>query len=144
MLKIARTNEAAPRQGAASTHQNRLVVAPSDYANQSQFLLMAEDWFAPPSGFPTHPHRGMETVTFVLEGAAEIGGAEVREGQVAWADPSDHDDVLELSAKNRIRALIYASEPIEEPVVAGGPFVMNTEAEIHEAFADLRAGRLTV
>ncbi len=30
---------------------------------------MAEDWFAPPAGFPTHPHRGIETVTFVLAGA---------------------------------------------------------------------------
>jgi quercetin 2,3-dioxygenase len=30
---------------------------------------------------------------------------------------------------------------LREPVVAGGPFVMNTEAEIAEAYADYRAGR---
>src|SRR5262249_35478037 len=71
MLTIVRTTEAMPKQSGSPTHQNRLVVAPTDYANQSPFLLMAEDWFAPPSGFPTHPHRGMETVTFVLEGALE-------------------------------------------------------------------------
>ena len=265
MLKIARTAEAMAKQGSSPTHQNRLVVAPTDYANQSPFLLLAEDWFAPPSGFPTHPHRGMETVTFVLEGAlehrdhtgaqgvlgagdvqfmtagggvmhsempapsgvhslqlwlnlparlkrskaryadrklgatrvderkgaiarfyadgdwqgsvwpltlielnlaagaayqapipakartfvymlegdAQIGDAILRAGQVGWADPSDTDDVLLLAANGKTRVLIYASEPINEPVVAGGPFVMNTEAEIHEAFADLRAGRLT-
>ncbi len=49
-------------------HRARLVVLPDNVAEHSPFLLMAEDWFAPPAGFPTHPHRGMETVTFVLAG----------------------------------------------------------------------------
>ncbi|HZZ61662.1 MAG TPA: pirin family protein [Roseiarcus sp.] len=49
-------------------HRARLVIAPEKVAEHSPFLLMAEDWFAPPAGFPTHPHRGMETVTFVLAG----------------------------------------------------------------------------
>ena len=45
-----------------------MVIPPEDVAEHSPFLLMAEDWFAPPAGFPTHPHRGIETVTFVLAG----------------------------------------------------------------------------
>jgi hypothetical protein len=83
------------------------------------------------------------TFVYVVEGRADIGGAPLQAGQIGWADPSERDDVLKLAAKGQTRALIYASEPIDEPVVAGGPFVMNTEAEIHEAFADLRAGKLT-
>jgi hypothetical protein len=41
---------------------------PFKVAEHSPFILMAEDWFAPPAGFPTHPHCGIETVTFVLAG----------------------------------------------------------------------------
>lgn len=69
-LTVDRVERAQPRQG-AFPHQNRFVVAPSDPIAQSPFLMMAEDWFAPPAGFPEHPHRGQETVTFVLEGSLE-------------------------------------------------------------------------
>ncbi|MDA0653650.1 MAG: pirin family protein, partial [Proteobacteria bacterium] len=34
-----------------------------------------------------------------------------------------------------------AAKPLEESIVRHGPFVMNTEAEIHQAIEDYRAGR---
>jgi redox-sensitive bicupin YhaK (pirin superfamily) len=37
--------------------------------------------------------------------------------------------------------LLFAGRPLREPVVFGGPFVMNTQEQIDEAFADFRAGR---
>lgn len=271
-LSIDRVDRAQPRQVGAATHQNRLVVMPGDFAIQSPFLLMAEDWFAPPSGFPTHPHRGMETVTFVLEGglqhrdhtgargdlgagdvqfmtagngvlhsempapggvhslqlwlnlpaakkrtparyverrgaeapvhrasgveariyAGRIGeivvphgttwpltlidlrldagaafdlplpsgdrafvyvlsgdgtigaeGAALSAGSVAWPERSDEPSLLPFAARSAQRAIVFAGPPIDEPVVARGPFVMNTMSEIEEAYADYRAGRLT-
>jgi redox-sensitive bicupin YhaK (pirin superfamily) len=39
------------------------------------------------------------------------------------------------------RVLLASGAPLGEPVVARGPFVMNTEAQIIEAFADFRRGR---
>ncbi len=52
-------------------------------------------------------------------------------------------DVVEFAAGDRgARALLFAARPIGEPVARRGPFVMNTAAELDQAFADYRSGRL--
>jgi redox-sensitive bicupin YhaK (pirin superfamily) len=81
----------------------------------------------------------------VLDGRAALGAErrEVETGQVAWAGVSAVDAELPVAASTPMRALVFASPVIDEPIVMGGPFVMNTREEILEAFADLRAGRLT-
>ena len=40
--------------------------------------------------------------------------------------------------------LIIAGEPINEPVVMGGPFVMNTKDEIEVAYQDFRDGKFGI
>jgi len=40
-----------------------------------------------------------------------------------------------------LRVLLFAGRPLREPVVARGPFVMNTEEQIRQANADYQAGR---
>ena len=270
---VTRIETASPPGRTAPTHANRLVVAPGDFADHSPFLMMAEDWFAPPAGYPTHPHRGMETVTIVLkgalehrdhtgghgllrqgdvqwmtagkgvmhsempapegvhslqlwlnlpsnhkliparyadqraadagvatgegwqarvyagrqgdiaaahgstypmglaivsvdggatctlevpaderaflyvvEGAASLGpdGAAITAGQSAWFDPSGPGggapDTLTLKAQTAVQAVLFSGRAIDEPVVAYGPFVMNTSEEIQQAFADYRSG----
>ena len=46
-----------------------------------------------------------------------------------------------MTARGKLRLLLYAGEPVEEPVVAYGPFVMNTQEQILEALRDYREGR---
>ena len=258
--------------GTSQVRRNRAVVPPADFERHSPFLLLMEDWFDASGGFETHPHRGFQTVTLVLEGELEhrdhtgahgvlaagdvqwmtagrgalhselahgntvahtlqlwlnlpardkmiaagysdqrladvpvhrFAGGEVRvysgasgdvshghgsawplvlldislgsastyravlpaahrafvyflQGEtrlgdkrvaaedVVWFEPGGADafDSITIEATAPTRALLYASPPINEPVVAYGPFVMNTMREVQQAFVDFQTGKL--
>ncbi len=263
---VSRIETAQPPQRSAPTHANRMVIPPAEFAVHSPFLMMAEDWFAPPAGFPDHPHRGMETVTLVLEGSIEhrdhtgahgvigpgeiqwmtagkgvvhsempgpqgvhslqlwlnlpaaqkmstaryadqrldavdtlrgegwevrlyaghegdadrahgssypmslktaaldpgarcdltvpaderaflyvvqgrltAGGTSLSAGQIGWIDPAQGESLV-LEAQERSFAVLCSGRPIDEPVAAYGPFVMNSMDEIRQAFDDYRGG----
>jgi redox-sensitive bicupin YhaK (pirin superfamily) len=254
---ISRVARVIPQGANSQVQMKQLVIGAEGYEKTSPFLFLSEDWFGPPGGFETHPHRGMQTVTIVLEGMlehrdhtgahglleagdvqwmtagrgvlhsemprgkvhtlqlwlnlpakmkmiparykdqrlkdvprngnvavyagksgdiehphgsdypmwlleirgsteqeipaayrgfvyllegeAEVGGRKLRQGDVGWFEPGE--GALSLAGE-RFRALLFAGEPIDEPVVAHGPFVMNTREEIVQAFEDYQAGRL--
>ena len=86
---------------------------------------------------------------YVLSGRAVIAGRAVAAGQIAWSDPAGAPgaaagSVLPVSAPRDqdgvTTIMLYSGPPIGEPVVLGGPFVMNTRAEIAAAFADFERG----
>ena len=85
-------------------------------------------------------HEGRNTALVVLRGTIEVNGVEsVRQGQLALFDRKG--DQLTLQASEDAVVLLLSGEPIDEPIVGHGPFVMNTEQEIHQAFADFQSGR---
>jgi redox-sensitive bicupin YhaK (pirin superfamily) len=82
---------------------------------------------------------------YVLEGNGFFGKDETRgeQKQVLWLDTVNGaaDSEITIRADQPLRALVVAGEPIGEPVVAHGPFVMNSEEEIRQAFQDYHAGK---
>jgi redox-sensitive bicupin YhaK (pirin superfamily) len=269
MRKVSRVVHVMPQGGNSQVENKQLVLGAEGWEKTTPFLFLSEDWFGAPKGFEEHPHRGMQTVTVVLEGAIEhrdhtgahgvlragdvqwmtaghgvlhsemphgsetahtlqlwlnlprkmkmiparyqdqrlsetpkrqieggevlvyagrsgdaqhghgsdypmslldirlkaggkleqevstkdrgfvyvlegratIGGKEVSKGDVAWFEPGEGDE-LSIAALEDLRGLLFAGEPIHEPVVAYGPFVMNTKQEIQQAFLDYQAGKL--
>ena len=64
----------------------------------------------------------------------------VRAGQMAALTPTGQDFMLEANADAKV--LVLSGQPLDEPVVGYGPFVMNSQAEIREAIHDFNSGRL--
>lgn len=82
---------------------------------------------------------GHNSMIAVLAGHLTIDGQSVGEGEIARL--STEGDGITVTADGAAMLLVLTGEPIEEPVVGYGPFVMTSEAEIREAIEDFNAGR---
>ena len=84
--------------------------------------------------------EGHTLALVVLKGTVMVNAEHVvREGQLVHMDRAGSD--VRLEANGEATVLWLAGEPIDEPVVGYGPFVMNSEAEIHQAIADFNSGK---
>jgi redox-sensitive bicupin YhaK (pirin superfamily) len=78
----------------------------------------------------------------VFQGSARVGdeGKLVKDGQLAVLGAGDA--VRLRGAGEKARLLLLAGVPLGEPVARYGPFVMNTERELQQAFQDYQSGRM--
>jgi redox-sensitive bicupin YhaK (pirin superfamily) len=85
---------------------------------------------------------GRRVFLYVVRGSISVEGARV--AQFNLAELHDDGDVVELEANDNAVILFGHADPIQEPIAARGPFVMNTQAELNQAFADFHAGKFNV
>ncbi|SDT79342.1 pirin family protein [Actinoplanes derwentensis] len=82
-------------------------------------------------------------LVYALSGEGWVG-ADLRPfhlGQLATHGPGD---TIRVEAKTELDLFIMGGKPIREPIAHYGPFVMNTQAELKQAFEDFQKGRLGV
>jgi redox-sensitive bicupin YhaK (pirin superfamily) len=82
---------------------------------------------------------GHSAMVYVYQGAARVGTESIAAGHLAVL--GDGDEVQVAAPEEPGRLLIIAAQPLNEPVARYGPFVMNTRAELNQAFEDFSAGR---
>ena len=75
----------------------------------------------------------------VLSGHVTLDGQGIGEAEIARL--SVDGEGVRLTADGEAMLLVMTGEPINEPVVGYGPFVMNDIGEIRQAIADYNAGR---
>ncbi len=88
---------------------------------------------------PTEPTHN--AFIYVIKGKLEVeGGRELKANQVALYQRGE--SLLNLYAECEAEFLVLGGQPLDEVVYSYGPFVMNTEEQIQQCFANYRAGRM--
>jgi hypothetical protein len=84
---------------------------------------------------------GYTTALVVLGGGLRVNGSEaIESAEVGLFDRSGA--IVSIESVKDTTALLLSGEPIDEPIVGQGPFVMNTSQEIRQAMADYRSGKM--
>jgi len=83
---------------------------------------------------------GRNAALVVLRGTVRVNGErDAGPASLVLLDRTGEDVLIE--AREGASVLLLSGEPIDEPIVGYGPFVMNSQAEIAESFDDFHAGR---
>ena len=83
--------------------------------------------------------KGHTVFCYVVAGEPDIGGTRCSEAHLIELDQGG--DCVDVRTSGPVTLLYGHAEPIGEPIVAHGPFVMNSREEIHQAIRDYQAGK---
>lgn len=78
---------------------------------------------------------------YVYRGAVMIDGMQLPAQRMGILSNTPHAHGVELTATEDARLILLAGKPLGEPIVQYGPFVMNTQQQIHQALNDFRSGQ---
>ena len=85
---------------------------------------------------------GHNVFVYIYRGQVSIAGQAVPAQRMAILANVSQADGLVIEASADAKLILVAGQPLKEPIVQYGPFVMNTKEEIYQALADFREGRL--
>lgn len=112
-------------------------------------ITIAHATLAPGASLTLPWRADFNALGYVLNGRGTVGQERrpIGLGQLALYGPGDTvtitaDATQESRSSDGLDVLFLGGEPIREPVVAHGPFVMNSQAEVMQAMLDYKAGRL--
>jgi redox-sensitive bicupin YhaK (pirin superfamily) len=83
---------------------------------------------------------GHNAFTYTYRGSVSIAGTTVADRTMAILDNNGAESVC-IEAAEDSRILIIAGQPLNEPIAQHGPFVMNTQEQIHQTMRDYQAGK---
>ena len=86
------------------------------------------------------PQEGHTALVHVFGGEVEVNGEKAVDGQMVVLERTAGE--VRVTSANGASVLLLGGEPLNEPVARYGPFVMNTQAEIVQAFEEYQAGTL--
>ena len=109
----------------------------ADAATEVQYLDLS---LAAGAAFRHALDSTMRVFAYVFEGEAEVAGR--RAPRHTLVVLGDGEDIGIVAGADGARLIVVAGRPLSEPIVQHGPFVMNTQEEIREAFEDFRGNRL--
>ena len=87
-----------------------------------------------------HLRSGDTTLIFVRKGKVALAGTTVGTADVVHLTREGNGILLQALEDTQL--MVLNGEPINEPIAAQGPFVMNTDAELREAISDYQSGRM--
>lgn len=88
--------------------------------------------------------RGLNAMIYCFSGSLNIADRILKDGQLGILSAGDEVCLsVDEKADSEVNLLLLAGEDIDEPIARYGPFVMNSEEEIMQAYADYNAGTLT-
>jgi quercetin 2,3-dioxygenase len=105
--------------------------------------IVYQDWSLQPAADVVLPlAAGQRVLVYVFQGDVRVGDSARQVGDGQLAVLGEGDAVRLRGGSSPARLLLLAGVPLGEPVARYGPFVMNSEREIMQAFDDYRSGRM--
>lgn len=105
-------------------------------------IMYLDITLSPGGAFSQPVPQNYDGFVYIWRGSGKIGSGNTEVGTYQMALLGEGSNINMTANNDGCRLLLIAGEPIKEPVVWHGPFVMNTREQIDQAIADYQAGKL--